>query len=199
MRISYGHGGWVRVEDVGVPGPFYVRLAPDASTRWRVHEMYIEGGAPLTSEMLRRLPLHLIETMAQEDSEHLARSVRFVGPDLGLLASHYATTWGPQAKHWVADSWRAQFKDSDVERPSRPCPRPRAAARAREPLTAPIRLDDDFLRRVADAYRAVAADGKWPAVVLADEAGVSRSTVRRWVVEARKRGHLPPGSKGRVG
>ncbi len=199
MRISYGNGGWVSVEDVGVPGPLYVRLAPDESKRWRVHEMYIEGGAPLTSEMLRRLPLHLIETLAQEDSERLAVSAQIAGPDLGLLASHYATTWGSQAKHWVADSWRAQIKDSDVERPSRPRPRRRAAARAREPLTAPIRLDDDFLRRVADAYRDVAADGRWPAVVLADEAGVSRSTVRRWVLEARKRGHLPPGKQGKVG
>lgn len=199
MRVSYGYGGWVSVEDVGVPGPLYVRLARDDAKRWRVHELYIEGGAPITAEMLRRLPLHLIETFAQEDSEHLAIRAKVAGPDLGLLASHYATSWGPKARHWVAESWRAQFEDSDVERPPRPRPRRRAAAPKREPLTAPARIDDDFLRRVADAYRDVAAAGGWPAPVLSKEASVSPSTVRRWVLEARKRGHLPPGSQGKVG
>jgi hypothetical protein len=199
MRISYGYGGWVGVEGVDLPGPLYVRLAPDASKRWRVHELYIEGGAPLTADMLRRLPLHLIETLAQEDSDRLAVRAKIAGPDLGLLAAHYATSWGSQARHWVADSWRAQIRDSGVERPPRPRPRRRPAAPKREPLSAPNRLDDDFLRRVADAYRDVAARGGWPAPVLAAEAGVSPSTVRRWVLEARKRGHLPPGSQGRVG
>lgn len=199
MRISYGYGGWVSVEDVGVPGPLYVRLAPDDSGRWRVRELYVEGEAALTEEVLRRLPLHLIETFAQEDTAVLSSRAGIPGPDLGLLASHYGTSWGSQANHWVAESWRAQYPDSGVERPARPRRRRRATSPRREPLTAPTRLDDDFLRRVADAYRDVAADGRWPAVVLADEAGVSRSTVRRWVLEARKRGHLPPGSQGKVG
>jgi hypothetical protein len=29
MRLSYGNGGWIRVDGVGLPGPLYVRLAAD--------------------------------------------------------------------------------------------------------------------------------------------------------------------------
>ncbi len=199
MRIAFGYGGWVQVEDVGLPGPMYVRLAPDDSKRWRVRELYIEGGAPLTEESLRRLPLHLVEMWAQEDTEVLESRAGVPGPDLGLLASHFATSWGRSDKHWVADSWRAQYPDSGVERPKRPRSVRRPTPPPREPLTTPHRLDDDFLKRVADAYRDVVASGRWPAPVLAAEANVTKSTVRRWVLEARKRGHLPPGKQGKVG
>jgi len=201
MQISYGNGGWVKVDDVDVPGSLYVRLAPDDTGRWRVRELYMEGEAPLSEELLRRMPLHLIETLAQERPEDLARRAELPAPDIGLLASHYASAWGPAVNHWVALSVRAQLSDSGVERPRRPRRRPagRPARPQREPLAPPSRLDDEFLSRVATAYREVAAAGEWPAPALADEAGVSRATVRRWVLEARKRGHLPPGSQGKVG
>lgn len=70
----------------------------------------------------------------------------------------------------------------------------------RQPLTRPDGTDPDaFYRRVAEAYRETAATTRAVAPVLADEAGVPVPTVHRWVLEARRRGFLPPARKGRAG
>lgn len=52
---------------------------------------------------------------------------------------------------------------------------------------------DEFYALVARAYREASAETGRPAPVLAEEAGVPVATVRRWIAEARRRGHLPPG------
>jgi hypothetical protein len=68
------------------------------------------------------------------------------------------------------------------------------------PLERPDRLDDAFLRHVADAYAdAIRRGAKSPAAALAAQAIVPVRTVHRWVYLARKAGHLPPGSQGRIG
>lgn len=53
-----------------------------------------------------------------------------------------------------------------------------------------------FSQRVAAAYRAAAAKTHRPAAVLAEQAGVPVTTVHRWILDARRRGHLPPTRKG---
>ncbi|HEY6798594.1 MAG TPA: hypothetical protein VI248_28280 [Kineosporiaceae bacterium] len=69
----------------------------------------------------------------------------------------------------------------------------------REPLRRPTGKDtDDFYRRVADAYNEVMTRTRAVAPVLAEEAGVPARTIHRWVAEARRRGFLPPGQKGRA-
>lgn len=68
------------------------------------------------------------------------------------------------------------------------------------PLDRPDRLDDAFLRHVADAYvDAIRRGAKSPAAMLARQATVPVRTVHRWIYLARKAGHLPPGSQGRIG
>lgn len=56
-----------------------------------------------------------------------------------------------------------------------------------------------FYRRVADAYRSAAAISRKPVAILSDEADVPVATVRNWVNEARRRGYLPQGKKGKIG
>jgi len=58
---------------------------------------------------------------------------------------------------------------------------------------------DDFYRRFAATYRSAATESSKPAVILAGENSVPVETVRRWIKEARRRGHLEPGRKGRAG
>lgn len=58
---------------------------------------------------------------------------------------------------------------------------------------------EGFYRRVATTYRSAAVDSRQPAVVIAEENDVPVETVRRWIKEARRRGFLPPGRKGRAG
>jgi hypothetical protein len=58
---------------------------------------------------------------------------------------------------------------------------------------------EKFYRHVAAVYNLYAETTKAPARSMADEAEVPVTTVHRWIREARIRGFLPPGRKGRVG
>jgi hypothetical protein len=70
----------------------------------------------------------------------------------------------------------------------------------RGPLTRPDGTDPDgFSARVAEAYREYAMRTRAPAVEIAAEAGVPVATARSWIREARRRGKLPPGRKGKAG
>lgn len=70
-------------------------------------------------------------------------------------------------------------------------------AQGRQPLGRPDGREH-FYRMVAEAYRSAAAESSRPAILLAEENGVPVETVRRWVKEARRRGHLTRGRKGRA-
>lgn len=207
MQLSYGNAGWVRVDGIGLPGPLYLRLRPDpdGAGRWRVTEVYLDGrDEPITDRMLSDLDLDGLESIAQmdrTDHERLIRQDRYAGPLLSVLASYYGTTFGRQAKGWVADMWRSQFPGSGV----------RPVRRAREPqLQAPDdppplqaadgRVTDDFLREVARAYSAALQRGdRRPAVTLAEQAGVTVHATRKWILTARQRGIMPPGRAGKAG
>jgi hypothetical protein len=195
--IGYGNGGWVRVERDGLPGLLYLRFA-QAAGRWQVCEMYLEcgEGEEIRAWDLRKLPLAAISALALSHGGHLAARAALPGPDLATLASNYATTFGSRAGHWVAESMR----DPAANRKLRKRP-PRAAESPRvPPLDRPDRIDDTFLRHVADAYAdAIEHGAKSPGAALARRAMVPVRTVHRWIYLARKAGHLPPGSQGRIG
>jgi len=71
---------------------------------------------------------------------------------------------------------------------------------AREPLARPDRTDPDgHSRAVAAAYKESVHLGKSPGPTIAAEAGVPVATAHGWIREARRRGHLPKGQKGRAG
>lgn len=70
----------------------------------------------------------------------------------------------------------------------------------REPLTRPDGSDPDgFYREVARAYGSAVTETPGPAPLLAKEAGVPVTTVHRWIREARRRGFLSRGRRGRAG
>jgi 8-oxo-dGTP pyrophosphatase MutT (NUDIX family) len=195
--VGYGNGGWVRVEYAWLPGPLYLRFAADTEGRWHAREMYLDGEArPIEAADLRRVPLAAIETvvLADDGTNVIASKARFPAPDLSTLASHFATSFGSQAEHWVADSFRAQLPGGEsvrapkAEQP-RPAERPQVA-----PLSAPEHgLTDEFLRHVAAAYVAAVEAGRNPAPELAAQSERPVRTVHRWIYLARKRGLLPPG------
>lgn len=58
---------------------------------------------------------------------------------------------------------------------------------------------DEFTSRVAFYYRFFAAMSSKPAKEMAEHAGAPVSTVHGWIREARMRGKLPPGKKGKAG
>jgi len=83
-------------------------------------------------------------------------------------------------------------------RPSRYLASSRSPGDPRKPLgrpSSPASLDQ-FYQRVANAYLSASCATSRPAVVLAEENDTPVGTVHRWVREARRRGHLPPGRRG---
>jgi len=195
--LSYGNGGWVRVDRDDLPGVLYLRIAEHGG-RWQVRELYIEcdDGQEIKARDLRALPLAAIIGMALSLRDHLAARSVVPGPDLGTLASNFAATFGRRASHWVAESMR----DPAANRRLRQTPPADGQTTSVPPLTRPDRLDDAFLRHLADAYADAIRRGiRSPATELARQAIVPVRTVHRWIYLARKAGHLPRGSQGRIG
>lgn len=61
------------------------------------------------------------------------------------------------------------------------------------------RLTDEFLQAVASAYLLAVESNAAPAPAIAVLADAPVRTVHRWVAEARRRGFLPPATKGKAG
>ena len=195
--IGFGNGGWVRVDRDGLPGVLYLRLAESAG-RWQVRELYLEcaDDQEIRARDLRALPLAAIEGLALSHRELLTARISVPGPDLGTLASNYAASFGNRATHWVAESMR----DRAANRKLRQRPPETDETTRVPPLERPDRIDDAFLRHVAGAYvDAIRRGARSPAAEVAQEAMLPVRTVHRWIYLARKAGHLPPGSQGRIG
>lgn len=73
----------------------------------------------------------------------------------------------------------------------------RQMLRPKVPDTRPY--PDEFYAEIANAYTYLASSSRRPAAQIAEVFGVPTKTVHRWVTEARKRGHLAPGRKGKAG
>jgi len=58
---------------------------------------------------------------------------------------------------------------------------------------------DDFYRQVAAAYSSLASQINRPAAELAEANNRPVTTVHTWIKEARRRGFLPPGHRGKAG
>jgi hypothetical protein len=170
--------------------------------RFVVTEMFVIGDK-LSPSMLRTLPLTRIEDLANADLGYLERSrVEWAAgqpePTLADLRSPVnvlhlgdANVSPPTARAVIEAAELGMFDtgggvDSiavDVQRPK---------------LERPDGTDPDgFYQRVADAHRDVTS--RTPRVIeaLAAEADVPPGTVRRWILEARRRGFLPPARRTR--
>lgn len=60
------------------------------------------------------------------------------------------------------------------------------------------RLPETFYMNVAAAYRDAVQRGTHPRQVLAADTGAADATVAAWIMEARRRGFLPPAEPGKV-
>lgn len=145
-------------------------------------------GPEITQAMLQAVPVAQIERMLNlvpVDLYDLKTVLKFGGfshrllddPDgrLTLAQLHEAANGAPE-EFWIFE----------------PSSRPK--------LTRPDGADPDaFYQRVADAYREYAPVTSKPGARIAEEAGVPIGTARGWIREARRRGKLPPGRKGKAG
>jgi hypothetical protein len=221
MRISVGNGCWVAIDDLGLPGPLYVRFGgTDDTGRLRVTEFYLDASqnreTPIEAGDLRELPLSGIEAVVNAElAEVVRKRADHPAPDLGTLASYFVTTFGNLPRevdnhNWVATSFAAQYNRAVwVGAGFAPVPRVRRKERStsiRE-VDAEYRiqegpvdgLTDDFLSQVARAYAAALARGERPNRTIAQQLNYPLKSVQRWVYTARLRGIMPRGTRGRAG
>lgn len=169
MRISFGNGGWVAVDDMGLPGPLYVRVG-DREGRLRIIEFYIDASQSedaIDARDLRELPLSQLEAFIDSEADAVRPRLDVPSPDIGTLASFYATMFGQPAKqiaegNWVVSSFIAQF---DQIRPGE-----RAVVRRKGP-------GQTELLTGTDAKAAIAADPTLPRVLKVERASKSK----KWV------------------
>lgn len=224
VSMQIGPGGWVRYWDGDGQATLYLRFARIASGRWVVREMYLDSAVSLTQQAMRNLPLAQCEAWANEQADRLEErygQLDPVGDNLGILASHLGTQFQARAwarddkRHssWVVDAYfanasrdaRAAWGFGEITPPKkRRAPAPvdpdnaeRSYRLTQAPDTFPI--SDEFLSRVARAYRAAVLRGDRPNKTMAADVNVDVRTVERWVAKARARGFLGPARKGVAG
>jgi hypothetical protein len=173
--FTHHAGGWI-VADSEHGERLSVRFQPSGQGRLVPVELRVDGPA-LDSSKLRRLPL--------TGAEALANSV-WQGEITAMLE------WAPAG----------DLHDRGVMPPQIGEPGQirrlvvRKTARLKIP---PGAKPDSFYSQVAKVYGQLARGSNRPAAELAEVNDVPVTTVHRWVKEARRRGFLPPGQKGRRG
>jgi hypothetical protein len=229
MQITYGHGGWIRLDDTDMPGPLYLRYRSD-SGRPVLTEFYLDGrGREIPSGLFRTLDLAGVTALAMRgEGAWLESSARQAGPDLSRLASSFGTIYGggtyagrhcqecnaplrrgkalPSGEEqaltdWVALSWFSQFPKSKIPQPRRVSePKPQEEMSAPTPVRAPSNgLTNEFLQSVADNYVWAVMCRQRPAPMIEAQSGCPVRTVRSWIMKARARGILAPTTRGKVG
>jgi hypothetical protein len=176
LHIETGRGGWLKAfwrREAGADNVIFVRLRPPRTKRqaWEIiglQESKHSQPPWLSSELLNDVPRHRIE-LAVEASD-VFRS--------GLLEG--------------IDDEQPKDLDAAFRRIYRDAPRAKLARPAR------IQRGDDFLRKVAVAYWQAVAAGLPPLKTMADDSGIPRGTIARWIADARERDYLPPAKPGKV-
>ncbi|SRR6266540_663714 len=156
--------------------PAAVHFTRDDRGRWRADGLWVAAPA-LDSDMLRRLSIPAYEAAANTPA-----AVARLEQSAQDLDERFERT-RKRTRTWLD----GQMLKASGRRPS---------ARLKVP---PGAKPDSFYAKVAAVYRQLAASSNRPAVELAEANDVPVTTAHRWVKEARRRGHLPPGQKGRRG
>lgn len=168
---------WARVMpaelDAYADHEVYVRFGVAESGRLDVVELRVVAPAGVAAELLRRVPLGRIESMANspEQADAIRASVE--------AASEVERTIGPAGD--LADH---EEMSVSMERRTRRGLKLRIPSGPRRP--------DDFYRQVAVAYATAARTTRGAAEAIAAANDVPVTTVHRWMKEARRRGVAGP-------
>jgi len=169
--FQVGGGGWMLGSN-DQTDRVQVRFAKNEAGRWEPVELRMDADRPLDSTMLRRVPLASMESAAN---------------GVGRQNLEDRLHWDEPPQNWRPPS----LQPGQLWLPKAP--------RLRAKVRPGAKKNDAFYRQVAASYSARAARSSRPAVEMANANGVPVTTVHRWVKEARRRGFLPPGQKGRRG
>jgi hypothetical protein len=171
-EIHVGRGGYLAYGDVDVPGWVKVRVKPNGGGRLVIVELHVRSKR-ITSTTLRRLPVGRIEATV-----NLPHNV--------ALIQRQSLPHPPRPNElewWPRKRWKLPEVDLTVD--------------LQPPKNKPV--PDTFYKQVAAIYAELAALSSRPTADLADAVGIPATRAAGWVKEARRRGFLPPGQRGRRG
>jgi hypothetical protein len=196
---SYRPGGWVRLDThdqapSGFRGKVFLQLQPsdDLGGRLLIHQALMTGDNPISARTWRQVPFAEVEAYAvnPEVRSILELPVEITTTVIGDLDKYFDDTekrYGPAT----------DFIPEMPYHPLMDLPHMHASYQPVQPPGG--RITDDFLRHVATAYARATAEERAPGPAIAAEAGVPVRTVHGWITQARKKGMIPPGRRGRAG
>jgi hypothetical protein len=186
-NLSY-RPGWARAQSDELTVYFQVRLSGEPE-RPRICMVAVSPGGPVTSAVLRSIPLADFEN-------HL---MVFASAALPELQKAMTQLMEPVEAGFSAEALDLYFDRADPLPMASSVPAdPFSATRVTLERPADGRLTDPFLRSLAAAYRAIVDAGSAPAPAIAEATGASVRTVHGWIAAARKRGFLPPTTRGKA-
>jgi hypothetical protein len=181
--LVLGRDGWAAYYHEDVDERVAVRLA-DSSGRFTVVEVRVLYERGVTGRTMRQLPLARIEAAANDPSQ---RSKIGDAIEEGSPVIDWETADSPLQSPAFRDPWRVAQRQSRRFR--------RDTTRIKVPKTK--RKPDRFYETVAIAFTAKVRQGsRTPAGDLAKQVRVPRTTIHRWVKEARRRGLMPKAGRG---
>ena len=217
-QYGFRPGGWVEVRHSDTPR-FLARFAPDEAGRLVPVALVLEPARPIDSTMLQRLRLVSVEAYVNRPEvrrrvlgsidqptdnpqhQHLleALAALTLEPPISQDAVVHPPSIAARAQVGNATVRIEQAAETETAQPIRPIKTPRLGT-AVDLSSAPAgRKPDHFYLEVANQYGDLVATSNRPAAELAEFHGIPVTTVHRWVKEARRRGFLGPGRKGRRG
>ena len=178
---TYFQGGWVRYYDSQHPEPVWVRVQETPEGRLVIRELYLTADNDLGSERIDTEQVRRLSPARIEASLNTPTSKTLILERIGTAPGPEEPR-GPAKRTPMVRGTTTIHVHGEGLGPPHPRPKP-----------------DSFYQEVARDYLDAASVSARPAVNLAKGAGVPVTTVRGWVAEARRRGFLPPGQKGRRG
>ena len=165
-----------------------VRLEAESDGRVHVTELRLRG--EIGTDTLRAIPLGRIEAAANA----LVTAFDVVE----MAGAVHERKRGGSRSDPAPDMWETVSASAPVERPTRRRPRSLVVDTGDEAASGRGR-SDAFYAQVAALYRDLSLDSSRPAALIAEANEVPVTTAHRWIKEARRRGHLPPGRAGKTG
>lgn len=208
-----GHGGWATAHLEGVKGHVRVRFSEAATGRLAVAAVFVDDEAGLSADSLRSIPIGRLEALA--NTPKIAAVIRErIGTTGDPVETAFADIWYAVTPEPWAGSPAVGLDDhgnvTAVTGAFGPGAKPSAESvtfsvkrMTKRDLKIALpkgarKKPDSFYERVAEVFSEAAAWSTRPAKEIAKaNRPIEVTTVHRWVKEARRRGLLSPGEKGR--
>jgi hypothetical protein len=195
-HAAFAPDGWVRLTDgAGTVVFLHITKEPDGAPG--THLVVTASERPIRAATWRDVPFESVEQLAQVagsgrlDGQHVPRTVKLLASMIGPI--------GPEETTPLVEDLESLF-GPDAPTTFFLLPGNKVSSERLINLRRPEgRITDEFLIDLSAAYMELAASKRPPAPAIAEQTETPVRTVHRWIYEARKRGHLPPGRTGRAG